>query len=114
MKKLLSFISLILIFCFSLTFYGFCGDDDESEYLGELSTNKYDPDSISNPYGKYGSKYSPNSINNPYGKYGSKYSPNSPTNSFATDPPQIHHKEDNLNQNKPKKKNSFFNYFDND
>lgn len=39
-------------------------------YLGELSTNRYAPDSVSNPYGRYGSRYSPDSINNPYTRYG--------------------------------------------
>ena len=42
-------------------------------YLGELSQNRYRPDSISNPYGRYGSRYSPESINNPHGPY-SRYS----------------------------------------
>lgn len=39
-------------------------------YLGELSTNRYTPDSVSNPYGRYGSRYSPDSVNNPHGPYG--------------------------------------------
>lgn len=39
-------------------------------YLGELSLNRYAPDSVSNPYGTYGSRYSQDSINNPYGNYG--------------------------------------------
>lgn len=39
-------------------------------YLGELSSNRYAPDSISNPYGNYGSRYSPTSVNNPYSPYG--------------------------------------------
>ena len=39
-------------------------------YLGELSPNRYAPDSVSNPYGRYGSRYSPDSINNPYGPFG--------------------------------------------
>lgn len=39
-------------------------------YLGELSSDRYAPDSISNPYGRYGSRYSPESINNPYSPYG--------------------------------------------
>jgi hypothetical protein len=51
-------------------------------YLGELNRNQYDPNSISNPYGRYGSPYSPNSINNPYGTYGSPYSPQSPNNPY--------------------------------
>ena len=45
----------------------------DGTYLGELSANQFDPNSTSNPYGKYGSEYSPTSINNPYGKYGSEY-----------------------------------------
>lgn len=39
-------------------------------YLGELSSNRYAPSSISNPYSNYGSRYSPTSINNPYSPYG--------------------------------------------
>lgn len=54
-----------------------------TNYLGTLSTNQYDPNSTSNPYGTYGSPYSPNSINNPYGTYGSQYSPYSVTNPYA-------------------------------
>ena len=45
----------------------------DGKYLGELSSNRFAPDSVSNPYGRYGSKYSPDSINNPYGA-GSRYS----------------------------------------
>lgn len=59
------------------------------QYLGNLSGNRYDPNSVSNPYGQYGSRYSPNSINNPYGQYGSQYSPNSARNPYATNPPII-------------------------
>ena len=60
------------------------------QYLGNLSRNPYDPNSIANPYGTYGSPYSPNSINNPYGTYGSPYSPHSATNPYATSPPTIY------------------------
>lgn len=49
--------------------------DRKGNYRGKLSTNKYDADSVSNPYGKYGSKYSADSIKNPYGA-GSPYSNN--------------------------------------
>ncbi len=39
---------------------------DESDiYLGQLSSNPYDSDSVPNPYGTYGSPYSSASINNP-------------------------------------------------
>lgn len=58
-------------------------DPDTGEFLGALNNNPYDPNSIANPYGKYGSPYSPNSVNNPYGQYGSPYSPNSITNPYG-------------------------------
>ncbi|GAB3630269.1 hypothetical protein GCM10027419_51260 [Pandoraea terrae] len=48
--------------------------DNQGQYHGRLSTNPYDPDSTSNPYGRYGSPYSPDSINNPYGA-GNPYRP---------------------------------------
>ena len=59
----------------------------DGQYLGRLSANPYDSDSVSNPYGQYGSPYSPTSINNPYSQYGSPYSPISPNNPYATKPP---------------------------
>lgn len=40
------------------------------KYLGELSSDRYSPDSVSNPYGRFGSRYSPDSINNIHGPYG--------------------------------------------
>lgn len=40
--------------------------DQEGNYRGKLSANKYDPDSINNTYGKYGNPHSPDSINNPH------------------------------------------------
>ena len=64
-------------------------DQQTGKYLGNLSSNPYDPNSTSNPYGQYGSKYSPDSINNPYGQYGSKYSNDSPNNPYATNPTVI-------------------------
>jgi hypothetical protein len=55
----------------------------------KLSSNRYAPNSTSNPYSRCGSPYSSDSINNPYGKYGSPYSPHSVTNPYATDAPTI-------------------------
>ena len=46
----------------------------DGTYLGNLNANRYDPNSIANPYGTYGSRYSPNSVNNPYGAYVNPYS----------------------------------------
>ena len=59
----------------------------DGQYLGRLSANPYERDSVSNPFGPYGSRYSPTSINNPYSQYGSPYSPISPNNPYATKPP---------------------------
>lgn len=56
----------------------------DGTYLGNLNSNQYDPYSVANPYGRYGSQYSPDSINNPYGQYGSQYSPNSVNNPYAS------------------------------
>lgn len=61
----------------------------DGTYLGKLSDNPYDPDSVSNPYGRYGSPYSPTSINNPYSTYGSPYSSQSPNNPYATQAPLL-------------------------
>lgn len=69
-------------------------DRQTGKYLGNLSTNQFDPNSTSNPYGKYGSQYSPDSINNEYGKYGSPYSPDSANNPYATNPPAIRQDND--------------------
>jgi hypothetical protein len=49
----------------------------DGTYLGTVNNNQYDPESVNNPYGQYGSKYAPDSIKNEYGQYGSPYSPNS-------------------------------------
>ncbi len=62
----------------------------DGNYLGRLNKNRFGADSISNPFGRYGSKFSPDSINNPYGKYGSPYSPYSATNPYATEAPKIY------------------------
>jgi hypothetical protein len=64
-------------------------DRQTGKYLGNLNSNKYDPDSTSNPYGQYGSRYSPDSVNNPYGQYGSRYSADSPNNPYATNAPAV-------------------------
>ena len=62
------------------------------EYLGNLSTNRFDPNSVNNPYGQYGNRYSPQSIKNPYGQYGNRYSNDSPSNPWATNAPALIHR----------------------
>jgi hypothetical protein len=62
----------------------------QSQYLGKLSANPYDSQSVSNPYGAYGNPYSPTSINNPYGPYGSQYSPTSVNNPYTMNAPRLY------------------------
>ena len=57
--------------------------DNEGQFHGNLNSNRYDPDSVANPFGQYGSRYSPGSINNPYGA-GSQYNQDSPNNPYGT------------------------------
>jgi hypothetical protein len=61
----------------------------DGQYLGRLNANPYDPESVANPYGRYGSEHSANSINNPYGRYGSEYSSQSARNPYSTTPPVV-------------------------
>lgn len=63
--------------------------NDGKTFLGKLTTNKYDADSIFNDYGTYGSKYSSTSIWNEYGTYGSKYNSQSAFNPYTSTPPII-------------------------
>ncbi len=59
-----------------------------AEDLGNLSANRFDPNSSSNPFGK-GSPYNPDSVTNPFGRYGSPFSNQSVTNPYATDAPMV-------------------------
>jgi hypothetical protein len=63
---------------------------NDDQYLGKLSLNIYDPESILNRYGSYGSPYSSTSIFNKYSNYGSQYSSLSPFNQFTSTPPAIY------------------------
>jgi len=53
----------------------------QSQYLGKLSANHYDAESVSKPLRHpRPAPIRPTSINNPYGQYGNPYSPLSVTN----------------------------------
>lgn len=62
-------------------------DRATGKYLGNLNNNKLDPNSVSNPMGRYGSPLSPDSINNSMGQYGSPLSNSSVNNPYATNAP---------------------------
>ena len=57
------------------------------QYLGNLNSNRFDPNSVANPFGRYGSPFSADSINNPFSQWGSQFSPNGVRNPFATGGP---------------------------
>jgi hypothetical protein len=100
MKPLLFAVIAVLVLAGSasaqsLDLWGFNPQTQQNnKYLGNLNRNPFDPNSVNNPYGQYGSKYSPDSIMNPYGTYGSPYSPYSPTNPYSSgnQSPQIYGK----------------------
>lgn len=62
---------------------------EDGQYLGRLTSNTFDTNSIANEYGPYGSQYSSTSIFNEYGQYGSQYSHLSPRNPYTTTPPRL-------------------------
>jgi hypothetical protein len=66
----------------------------QAEYLGNLSANESDPNSIANPYGA-GSPYSPNSVTNEFGIYGGPYSNRSASNPYATEAPRLYDQQGN-------------------
>lgn len=55
----------------------------QGKYLGNLNSNRFDPNSTSNQFGRYGSQFSPDSINNQFGRYGSQFSPDGVRNQFG-------------------------------
>lgn len=63
---------------------------NDGQFLGKLTLNQYDTESIFNHYGSYGSMYSSTSIYNQYGNYGSPYSSLSPFNQYTSTPPAIY------------------------
>jgi len=64
-------------------------DDAKHTYLGTLTTNKFDTESVFNEFGIYGSEFSSKSIYNEFGTFGSEFSIYSPFNEFTSKPPLI-------------------------
>lgn len=65
------------------------GGTNNRQFLGCLNCDKYDSNSVFNPYADFGSRYSDTSILNPYGDYGSKYSDTGACNPYANSAPVI-------------------------
>ena len=60
-----------------------------SQYLGKITPNEFDSNSLLNEYGPYGSPYSTTSIFNEYSDYGSPYGSNSVKNAYCASPPKL-------------------------
>jgi len=99
-EKKLIVVALVclLLACFSNLVYALNFADlegasivaQDGQFLGIVSTDKYDSYSINNRYGSYGSKYNSKSIFNRYSRYGSECSSLSAFNSIASKPPMIY------------------------
>ena len=61
----------------------------DSQFLGKISSNRHDNQSILNRYGPYGSRYSPTSIFNKHSDYGSRFGINSINNAYCSRPPKL-------------------------
>ena len=83
MKKIIT----ITILAVAWAYAGYCQAPSiiaaDGTYLGSLSANTMDPNSVYNEWGTYGNKWSQNSIWNEWGTYGSPYSAKSPWNPWA-------------------------------
>lgn len=62
----------------------------DGQYLGKITSDRSDPDALTNPYGRYGSHYSPYSIFNPSSPYGSSEGAFSIHNPHCATPPQLY------------------------
>jgi len=61
----------------------------DEQFLGKITDNPYDNESILNVYGPYGSQYSNTSIFSPYSPYGSEYGSYSINNPYCSNPPKL-------------------------
>lgn len=87
MKKKLLFGIVTITLMISVSTYA-------DEYIGQYSINSLRMDSITNEFGA-GSSFNPNSVNNPYGKYGSEYNNESASNPYAGNAPKLYDSEGN-------------------
>ena len=62
---------------------------NDGAFLGKITVNSIDPESITNPIGIYGSAISALSILNQIGQYGSEISSKSSFNPITSTPPRI-------------------------
>jgi hypothetical protein len=70
--------------------YYMFGGDSRNVYLGCITCPAHDSESVSNPYGTYGSPYAYESIFNDNGPYGSQNHSTSACSAHASNPPVIY------------------------
>jgi hypothetical protein len=61
----------------------------DGKYIGRISSNAFDTESICNDFGDYGNPFSANSVKNQFGDYGNPFSSISAYNQFTSAPPAI-------------------------
>lgn len=93
MRAVLIFLSILVTFPVSVIAQPpallLLGDDDSRTFLGCLSCDEFETDSICNEFGRYGSEFSSDSIWNEFSSWGSEFSSSSPWNEFASGAPVI-------------------------
>jgi len=61
----------------------------DRQFLGVVTSNAFNTDSVLNEYGPYGSRFSQVSILNAFGPYGGEYATLSPFNQYTSTPPML-------------------------
>jgi hypothetical protein len=61
----------------------------DNTFLGKVTKNSFDTNSLANEFGTFGNPYSSSSIFNEYATYGNPYSQLSPFNEFSRIPPRF-------------------------
>lgn len=61
----------------------------DRQFLGVVTSNAFNTDSVLNEYGPHGSRFSQVSILNAFGPYGGEYSTLSPFNQYTSTPPML-------------------------
>jgi hypothetical protein len=60
------------------------------DYIGSLSSNRFAPDGINNPWSKWNNCFYPDSPCNRFGPYGNRFSPYSGRNQFSPYGPRVY------------------------
>ena len=67
-----------------------CTSASADEYIGNLSGNMFDGESINNEFALINNPFYPYSLTNSFGPYGNEFSPYSPKNEFSTMGPRLY------------------------